>query len=72
MCNLKCPLKAKIMEQRKVSEILLTSAVICKQKLSHGNEIMKYHQNCRYHEFDQGHILQSSCKVVRVTLALMT
>ena len=38
-----------------VLEILLTSAIICIEKVLHGNEIVQHLQNYKYHEFDQGH-----------------
>ena len=37
-----------------VLEILLTSAIICIEKVLHGNEIVHL-QNYKCHEFDQGH-----------------
>ena len=33
--------------------ILLTSAVICKQRLFHGNEIVQYLQNCKCYNVGQ-------------------
>ena len=35
--------------------ILLTSAVVCKQKFLHENEIVKYPQNYKYQDVNQGH-----------------
>ena len=37
-------------------EILLTSAVIRKQKFLHENEIVKYLHNCKYQDVNQGHL----------------
>ena len=36
-------------------EILLTSAIICIQKVLQGNETVQYLQNYKRHEFDQGY-----------------
>ena len=38
-----------------VLEILLMSAIICIEKVLHGNEIVQHLQNYKCHEFDQGH-----------------
>ena len=35
--------------------IFLTSAVICKQRLLHRNELVQYLQNCKSYNVDQDH-----------------
>ena len=37
-----------------VSEILLTSAIICIERVLHGKEIVQHLQNYKRHEFEQG------------------
>ena len=37
-------------------EILLTSAIICKQRFLHKNEIVQYLQNYKYQDVNQGHV----------------
>ena len=48
-------LGVKVRSQRTLSIILLTSGVICKQRLFHGNEIVRYLQNCKCYNVDQDH-----------------
>ena len=47
--------KIKVTSRWTVFEILLTSAVICIQRVLHGKEIAQYLQNYKLHEVDQGH-----------------
>ena len=47
--------KAEAMSPWALSEILLTSAVICKQRLQHENESVQYLQNYKYQDGNQGH-----------------
>ena len=35
--------------------ILLTSAVICKQRFLYGNEIVQYLQNCKWYNVEKDH-----------------
>ena len=52
-----------------VSEILLTSAVICIERVLHGNEIVQHLQNYKRHEFEQGHsrkLLYSSKSYIQI------
>ena len=44
-----------ILDSWTVSEILFTSAIICIQSVADGNKIVKYLQNYKRNEFDQGH-----------------
>ena len=49
-------------------EILLTSAVICKKRFLHENEIMQYLKSCKYQDFKQGHFrkaLQASTNTTK-------
>ena len=48
--------------------ILLTSAIICKQRLFHGNEIVQYLQNWECYNVGQDHLrkpLESSAKFAK-------
>ena len=47
--------KIKVRLRWTAFEILLTSAIICIQRVLHGNEIVQYLQNYKRHKFDQGH-----------------
>ena len=38
----------KVMLPWILSKVLVTSAVICKQRFLHENEILQYYQNCTY------------------------
>ena len=55
--------KIKVRLRWTAFEILLTSAIICIQRVLHGNEIVRYLQNYKCHESGKGHSrkpLQSS------------
>ena len=61
--------KIKVRLRWTAFEILLTSAIICIQRVLHGNEIVQYLQNYKRHEFDQGHstkLLQSSTSYIQM------
>ena len=61
-------MKIKIRSHWTLFVILLTSAVICKQRLLHGNEIMQYLQNCKCYNVDEEHSkksLQSSVGLMK-------
>ena len=56
----------KVRSRWTVFKISLTSAVICIERVLHGEEIIQYLQNYKRHEVDQGHskkLLQSSTRV---------
>ena len=53
-------LKIKVTPSRTFFLILLTSAVICKQRLLHKNEIVQYLQNYSCFVFDQSHFKEAS------------
>ena len=62
----------KIKVRLLVFKIFITSAIICIQRVFHGNEIVKYLQNYKCHKFDQfgQHDLlipESSYRVLQVT-----
>ena len=61
--------KIKVRLRWTAFEILLTSAIICIQRVLHGKEIVQYLQNYKRHEFDQGHsrkLLQSSTSYIQI------
>ena len=45
-------IKIKVNSHWELFVILLTSAVICKQRILHGNEIVQYLQNCKGNSID--------------------
>ena len=47
--------------------ILLTSAVICKQKLLYGNKIVQYLQNCKCYNVEQDHFLEDPYEDLQVS-----
>ena len=50
-------------------EILITSVVICKERLLHENEIVQYLQNYKYQDINQGHfrkLLQASTNAIKI------
>ena len=47
--------KIKVRLRWTAFEILLTSVIICIQRVLHGKEIVQYLQNYKRHDFDQGH-----------------
>ena len=59
----------KAMLPRILFEILITSAVICKERLLHENEIVQYLQNYKYQDINQGHfrkLLQASTNAIKI------
>ena len=69
MLDSKRTFKIKVRLPWTTFEILLTSAIICIQRVLHGNEIVQYLQNYKRHEFDQGHsrkLLQSSTSYIQI------
>ena len=61
--------KVKVRFHWTVFEILLTSAIICIQRVWHGNEIVQYLQNYDRHESGKGHSrrpLQSSKSYIQI------
>ena len=61
--------KVKVRFHWTVFEILLTSAIICIQRVLHGNEIAQYLQNYDRHESGKGHSrtpLQSSKSYIQI------
>ena len=48
-------IKIKVRLRWIVFEILLKAAIMCIERVLHGNEIVQYLQNYKHHEFDQGH-----------------
>ena len=46
-------IKIKVRLHQPLFLILLTSAVICKQRLLYGNEILRYLQNCKCYKVEQ-------------------
>ena len=53
-------IKIKIKSHQTLYVILLTSAVIFKQKLLHGNEIVQYLQSCKWYNVGQDHFRKPS------------
>ena len=49
--------KIKVMSAWTLFELLLTSAVVCKQRFSHENEIVQYLQNYKYQDI-KGKVIQ--------------
>ena len=45
----------KVMSPWTLFEVLVTSVVICKQRLLHENEIVQYLENFKYQDVNQGH-----------------
>ena len=63
MLNSERTFKIKVTLRWTAFEIFLTSAIICIQRVLHGNEIVRYLQNYKCHESGKGHSrkpLQSS------------
>ena len=59
----------------KLSEVSVSSAVICKQRLLHEYEIVKYLQNCKYQDINAGHFrkhLQASIKTMENNYPMVT
>ena len=59
----------------KLSEVSVTSAVICKQRLLHEYEIVKYLQNCKYQDINAGRFrkhLQVSIKTMENNYPMVT
>ena len=52
--------KIKVISVLTLSEILLVSAVICKQRILHENEIVQDLQNYNYEDVNQGHFRKPS------------
>ena len=52
--------KIKVISVLTLSEILLMSAVICKQRILHENEIVQDLQNYKHEDVNQGHFRKSS------------
>ena len=48
-------IKIKVRLRWIVFEILLKAAIMCIERVLHGNEIVQYLQNYKRHEFDQDH-----------------
>ena len=67
--------KVKAMLPQILFEILLTSAIICKQRLSHENKIVQYLQDYKYQDINQGHFrkpLQASANNVKNNCPIKT
>ena len=67
--------KIKVRLRWTAFEILLTSAIICIQRVLHGKEIVQYLQNYKRHEFDQSHSrksLQSSTSYIQIEITKTT
>ena len=61
--------KIKVRLRWTAFEILLTSAIICIQRVLHGNEIVQYLQNYKRHKSSKGHsrkLLQSSTSYIQI------
>ena len=52
--------KIKVISVLTLSEILLMSAVICKQRILHENEIVQDLQNYKHEDVNQGHFRKPS------------
>ena len=48
-------IKIKFISNGAIPVILLTSAVISRQRLLYGNEVAQYLQNCKYYNIGQDH-----------------
>ena len=55
MLDSKVTFKTKVTLRWTAFEILLMSAIICIQRVLHGNEIVQYFQNYKRHESGKGH-----------------
>ena len=47
--------KIKVRLRWTVFEVWSTSAIMCIERVLHGNEVVEYLQNYKSHEFDQSH-----------------
>ena len=61
--------KIKVRLRWTAFDILLTSAIICIQRVLHGNKIVQYLQNYKRHESGKGHLrkpLLSSASYIQI------
>ena len=55
MLDSKRTFKIKVRLPWTTFEILFASAIICIQRVLHGNEVVQYIQNYKHHKSDKGH-----------------